>query len=399
MSQQPTHLDNFIKHLSTALAQNTFVKMSLGNYKGSTPELKNIYVKPVLIKNETRLSFNYRYKTKDVTKNYAIQEGIDLLAEGLHSDFRISTFNTIDQEFQYEILPSGKSVLRNKPLAQKGSVAIAHNREKKRFINAKFANYLQALRISDQNGIVYHNAQDKFKQINHYIELLAPLVHSVKGGIKNVVDMGSGKGYLTFALYDFLSNQLKLDAKVTGVEYRPDLVKLCNEIATNCGFDGLNFVEGSIESFVVEKIDLLIALHACDTATDDAIAKGIHGNAQLIVVAPCCHKQIRKEIEKAKVKNDVSFLTKHGIFLERQAEMTTDGLRAMYLEYAGYKTKVFEFISDAHTSKNVMIVATKKAEESEQTKRDRQAKILADIEEVKSNFGIKNHHLGWLLKL
>ncbi|MFC0182914.1 SAM-dependent methyltransferase [Pseudarcicella hirudinis] len=206
--------------------------------------------------------------------------------------------------------------------------------------------------------------------------------------------MGSGKGYLTFALYDYLHNVLKLNTEITGVEYRQDMVDLCNRIAGKSGFNQLNFVQGTIEEFESEHINLLIALHACDTATDDAIYKGIRAGAELIVVAPCCHKQIRREIEKNKAENELNFLTKYGIFLERQAEMVTDGIRALILEYFGYKTKVFEFISDAHTPKNVLVVGIKSKERD-----DKKAGILKKIQETKTYFGIDYHHLERLLKL
>lgn len=213
--------------------------------------------------------------------------------------------------------------------------------------------------------------------------------------------MGSGKGYLTFALYDYLHSVLKLETEVVGVEYRQDMVDLCNQVAVKSAFDRLNFVQGTIEDHNAEHVNLLIALHACDTATDDAIFKGIKANAELIVVAPCCHKQIRREIEQNKVKNDVSFLTKYGIFLERQAEMVTDGIRALILEYFGYKTKVFEFISDAHTPKNVLVVGVKKSLKSlvGSPKIEEQKAILEKIKASKEYFGIGYHHLEKLLEL
>ncbi len=392
------HFLTFIRCLLESVKEQKLLKLSLGNYKGLEPDLKNIYIKPVVIKNEQKLSFNYRYKTKDITKNFLPDEALSLIEEFLTADFKIATLTTVDQEFQFEILSSGKSVLRTKILNNKGAVITTHNKEKNRLITAS-SNYLHALKITDANGNIYNNAQDKFKQINRYVEILAPLINELNIQKSfNVVDMGAGKGYLTFALYDYLVNSLKTQAYVKGIEFRQDLVDICNLIAKQSGFQNLSFEQGTIQNYQ-GPTDLLIALHACDTATDDAIAKGILGNAQLIIVAPCCHKQIRKEIEKSKVKNDVNFLTKHGIFLERQAEMTTDGLRAMYLEYAGYKTKVFEFISDAHTPKNVMIVGVKKNEESEQSKTENQVKLLATIKEAKSYFGIEKHHLGSLMGL
>ena len=200
------------------------------------------------------------------------------------------------------------------------------------------------------------------------------------------------KGYLTFALYDYLTNILQKNASIIGVEFRPDMVELCNEIAQKTGFEKLSFIQGTIEDYDSQETDILIALHACDTATDDAISKGISAQADLIVVAPCCHKQIRREMEKNKAKNDLDFLTKYGIFLERQAEMVTDGIRALILEYFGYKTKVFEFISDAHTPKNVLIVGIKG-----KTNPKKQVEILAKIKGIKEYFGIGYHHLERLI--
>ena len=178
------------------------------------------------------------------------------------------------------------------------------------------------------------------------------------------------------------------------------MVGLCNTVAKKSGFKKLNFAQGTIQDYDAENVNLLIALHACDTATDDAIFKGIKAGAELIVVAPCCHKQIRREIEKNKVNNDVSFLTKYGIFLERQAEMVTDGIRALILEYFGYKTKVFEFISDAHTPKNVLVVGIKSLNPLKGTSEEkRKAEILQKIKASKAYFGIGYHHLERLLDL
>jgi SAM-dependent methyltransferase len=262
-------------------------------------------------------------------------------------------------------------------------------------ILAKDNLYLHELGLTDEQGTVFKNAQDKYKQINQYIEILSSLIKELpQGTIKNVVDMGSGKGYLTFALYDYLLNHQQ-KANVVGVEFRKDLVDLCNKIAVNAKFEQLSFVEGTIESYDTEAIDLLIALHACDTATDDAIYKGIMANASLIVVAPCCHKQIRREIEKGKAQNELNFLTKHGIFLERQAEMVTDGLRALMLEYFGYKTKVFEFVSDVHTPKNVLVVGIKNKDKGTKSKDE----ILQKIKDTKAYFGIGYHHLERLLEI
>jgi SAM-dependent methyltransferase len=387
--------------LKTCIAEKNLVKLSLGNYQGNDKELKNLYVKLVKIKRVDRLSFNYRYKTRDIFKNLALEEGLSLIIKLLSNDFRIATLFTVSKEIIIEHDKKGAIRIRERELNVKLEPKLTHDKEKKRLISPNANSYLHLLKITDVDGNVFKNAQDKYKQINQYIEILSSLIKELPTGtIKNVVDMGSGKGYLTFALYDYLHQQLNLKAKVTGVEFREDLVSLCNDIAKQSDFGQLNFVKGTIEGFDVKEINLLIALHACDTATDDAIFKGIDAGAELIVVAPCCHKQIRREIEKNKVKNDVSFLTKYGIFLERQAEMVTDGMRALILEYHGYKTKVFEFISDAHTPKNVLVVGVKPLNPLKGTSEaKRKEEILQKIKETKTYFGIDYHHLERLLGL
>lgn len=395
------YIEQFIAALKESFDAGTFVKVSFGNYKGTEEALKQLLIRRVVIKREDKLAFTYRYKTRDVMKNYSLDEAISLISTYLDNGFKIGTLFTTAKDLILEELNNGKVVIRENQASNKEASSASHDKEKTRLIKAGSKPYLTELKITDADGKVFKNAQDKFRQINHYIEILSTLIKELPAGtIKKVADMGSGKGYLTFALYDYLHSVLKLDSEVVGVEYRQDMVDLCNQVAAKSAFTQLNFIQGTIEDYQAADVNLLIALHACDTATDDAIYKGIKANAELIVVAPCCHKQIRREIEKNKVKNDVSFLTKYGIFLERQAEMVTDGIRALILEYFGYKTKVFEFISDAHTPKNVLVVGVKKAESLKtKVESERQAEILEKIKASKAYFGIDYHHLERLLEL
>lgn len=379
----------FVSEVINSFENDSLVKLSLGNYRGADESLKNIYAKKVRIKQEARLSLTFRHKTRDITKNHTLEEFTGLLLQWLNSDFRVATLQTLSMDVIFEVHPSGKVTLKRKAVKEREAPAQQHDKHKSRLISPSGKGYLHELKITDQQGNVYHNTQDKFRQINHYIDILSSLIKEIHPGKHlKVVDMGSGKGYLTFALYDYLKNVLKLEPEVTGVEFREDLVTLCNGIAQRAGFDGLVFEEGTIDQFESAGTNVLIALHACDTATDDAIFKGIQAGSELIVVAPCCHKQIRRQIEKRNVANDVNFLTRHGIFLERQAEMVTDGIRALVLEYFGYKTKVFEFISDAHTPKNVLVVGIK-GRQDEKSK----AAALEKIRDAKQFFGIEYHHL------
>jgi SAM-dependent methyltransferase len=197
---------------------------------------------------------------------------------------------------------------------------------------------------------------DKFRQIEKFAEILGHLVIEAplpKEGILRVFDMGCGKGYLTFAACELLGSR----AEVVGVEARQELVDFCNKTAAEHGFGPrLAFRKGSISDTDVDGANVLIALHACDTATDDALSKAIKADTTLVIVAPCCQKEIRPQVIPPPV---LSASLKHGIFEERHAEFATDALRALLLEWSGYKTRVIEFISTEHTAKNLMITAIK----------------------------------------
>lgn len=370
--------------LHESLQEGRFVKLALGHYKGREEGLKQIHARRIMVKRQEVLSLTYRYKTRDIVKNYPFAEAEDLIGGLLGGDFLTATLFTVDFDLAYD---GQKNTLTKKPATQQ-ETSLDHDRSKTRQLGAE-APWLHLLGITDKDGKVRKDAQDKFRQIDKYIETLSAQLKNIdlSRGVR-VADMGAGKGYLTFALYDYLTRKLGVKAEVTGVEYRADLVALCNKIAGQCDYNGLKFIQGTIADYRAKDINVLIALHACDTATDDAIAKGIKAGAELIVVAPCCHKQIRREIEAHKAKNPLDFLLRHGTFLERQAEMVTDGLRALLLEYEGYGTKVFEFISDAHTPKNVMIVALR----NPKAKRH-DPSLLAKIGETKAYFGITRHHL------
>ncbi len=377
-----------------AIEAGSFVQLSLGNYAGQEEGLKGITVRKVMIRHTEKLSFTFRFRTRDIVKNHDPGPAMELVARYLAEGFRAATLFTLTGDLIYQA-GKGQATLKRKAPSRHVLPEAAHDKRKQRRIEAGGQPFLAALKITDRDGKVLKHAQDKYRQINHYVEILSKLLDEVPGHeVIRVTDMGSGKGYLTFALYEYLTNVLGRRAEVTGVEFRPDLVALCNEVAGASGFDGLKFVEGTIQAHDSAGTHMLIALHACDTATDDAIFKGISAGADLIVVAPCCHKQVRREMEKSRVQNDLHFLTDYGIFMERQAEMVTDGLRALILEYFGYKTKVFEFISDVHTPKNAMITAVKSRGKMPEAKRQ---EVLRKIRDAKVFFGVGYHHLERML--
>lgn len=372
--------------LRSALDDETFIKLTLSQYKGGDKTLKNIYARKAIIKREARLSFTYRHKTNDITKNYGLDEGISLIERALIADFDGATLFTTDYDL---VLDKGR--LKTAKPSQAQPAQAGHDRVKNRMIEATGAPYLHALKITDEKGSVYKTAQDKFRQINKYVEIISPLAKEMGvERLKKIIDIGSGKGYLTFALYDYL-HKSGFETQVTGVEYRADMVALCNKIAGDSQFAFLNFVQASAQDYDCSGADAIIALHACDTATDDAIAKGVKAGAEIIVVAPCCHKQIRREMENAKSWDGLDCIFKHGIYRERMAETITDALRGLMLEYHGYTVKIFEFISSEHTAKNIMIVGTKVQDAQLRPEK------LDEIQAMKARFGIERHYLEQFL--
>jgi len=372
--------------LSNSVQNNEFVKLTLSKPIKKGDGLPNVYVRLVKIKGAEMLQFTYRYTTNDQVKNYTLQEALKELEILLMDHFRAATLFTLSNDLLVFISKKKKVSYKKNAPSFKNKLPETHDKPKQKIASGAYLHYLG---VTDKNGKVIHKMADKYRQINKYLEIIEGLLKSTQlpKHIK-IVDMGSGKGYLTFALYDYLVNHKKYNATVTGIELRASLVNYCNDIAKKCDFKNLNFVAQPIQEYENNKIDILIALHACDTATDDALFKGMSAHAALIITAPCCHKQIRQQVKGIEQKSP---LLKYGIFKERQFEMVTDTIRALILEKNKYNTKVFEFISNEHTRKNVMLVGTKSSKKVDS------AKIDQKIEGLKESFGIKNHYLETLV--
>jgi hypothetical protein len=353
-----------------------------------------VYFRTVSLKKGVHISANFRYQTRDEVKNYSAEAAFLVLREILGTVLLHADLFTSTGDYSLQITPGGKALFIQKKASQAAATTLEHNREKKRLIRPT-APWLHTLGITNIRGEVLANAQDKWRQINKYLEIIQSLLDEKPlPNDPHVADMGSGKGYLTFALYDFLTNVLGLNPVVTGIELRSNLVELCRKTARESNFTGLHFVTQNISTYQPDRLDMLIALHACDTATDLALATGILNQAKIIVAAPCCHKQIRKEML---AQNELAPILQHGILAERQAEILTDGIRALLLEAEGYQTKVFEFISSEHTAKNVMITAIKPENDRSGARQMRREKALAQTTALKTGFGIKEHFLEHLL--
>ena len=373
--------------MRSAVGDGSLVKLTLGKPSGDDPTLENLFVRPVVLKSGQKLAFVWRHATRDVTKNHDPKEALDILEPLLGKDFLDAHLFTSTGTVQLET-GNGTSRIRLMAKAKANAVPTGHDRQKRRMIAAD-APWLRALGVTDPGGRPVSDMADKFRQIQKFGEILGHLIKEAplpKERVLRVFDMGCGKGYLTFATSELLGGR----AHVRGIEMRQDLVDFCNRTALEQGFaDRLSFGVGSIAETEAGDADVLIALHACDTATDDALAKGVSAGAALLVVAPCCQKEVRAQIVPPPI---LKASLRHGIFVERQAEFVTDALRALLLEWAGYSTRVIEFISTEHTAKNTMITAVKARPRGDEA-------VAGSIREMAAFYGIKHHalarHLGF----
>ncbi|MBQ5688758.1 MAG: SAM-dependent methyltransferase, partial [Bacteroidales bacterium] len=339
-------------------------------------------------------------------KNYDAEQTLEIINQLVPNVFLNASLFTLTEDVTLLISKKGKATVMTKAVKKQREQNVQHDKVKNRLINTDNPWWFK-LGLTTREGKVTADMQHKFKQICKYVEIVDGVMKNVKfDGKIRIADMGAGKGYLTFALYEYLTQRCKYDIEMEGVEIRPDLVVKINEIIKESNLKDFRFVESSIEDYKTQSLrdpktqsmsdsatlrlcdsttlDVLIALHACNTATDDAIIKGIESGAKLVICAPCCHKQIRQEMEKSKV---VDPITRYGIFLERQAVMITDAIRALIMEYYGYKTQVMEFIEMEHTPKNILLVGRKS-----DIPVDKEA-ILKQIEDLKKQYGIEKHYL------
>jgi SAM-dependent methyltransferase len=379
--------EEFFRLLNDSASNGTFVKLTLGRYHGADDTLRKLHVRPVVLRAGPHWSFTWHHATVDITKNHPPAEALTQIQALVGSDFGTANLFTTTQDAQLEFPSDGKAWL--KVVAHEASALPSekHDHKKARPI-APGSPWLQSLGVTTAGGLVREGMSAKFKQINRFVELLAPLVQEAPLPTDRpieVADMGCGKGYLTFATWQHLHDVAKTSAHVRGIELRPELVELCNATARKCGCDGLEFAAGAIADTAINPLDVLIALHACDTATDDAIARGINAHASLIVVAPCCHKELSPQLIAPAV---LAPALRHGIFHERHAEFVTDALRVLLLEWAGYDTRAFEFISTEHTAKNLMIAAVRRA-----TTFDREAAALR-VREFAGFYGVRRQQLA-----
>lgn len=375
----------FIEKLRAAFDTGTFVKLTLSAPRNPLAAPRNVYGRLVELRQGHCLSMVWRYATRDETKNVPLAEAAAVVEELLRTIFAGAHLFTTTGDFAWRERAGLKAHRPRFTVAP----ALEHDRVKPRPVNA--ARYLALLGVTNAAGEARPGMTDKLRQIQRFVEILGHLVaaSTLRDARElRAVDLGAGKGYLTFAAYDFFQSR-NVQIEMTGVESRDELVTLANRVAHEVGFEGLKFLAGAIGNFDPgAPLDLLLALHACDTATDDALYLGIRSGAALIVAAPCCHREVRPHVDPPGVLAPV---WRHGILAERSAEIVTDALRALLLEIHGYKAEVFEFISPEHTSKNLMIAAQRRAQPRDA------GPLRAQFRELMQFHGIREQRLARLL--
>ncbi len=389
--------ERFLHLLGLALAGGRLNKLLLSGPVGDDEDVERLTVRAIELRGEPALSFLWRHRTKDVTKNHAPEAAQAEIAALLGTRFRNAHLHTPTEEVQFAVSRKGRETLRVTRVDTVTALPpAAHDKAKHRPLEMArpvwSALGLTHL-VKGEPALVPAMAR-KWKQINRFVEILSAAVQEAELlGPVRVADFGSGKGYLTFAVHDWLRAH-GLAPRVTGIELRDDMVKLCNAVIDDEQLDGIRFDQGDVRTQAVQPLDVMIALHACDIATDYALHVGLQSGARIIMSSPCCHKELRPQMTLPTVLRP---MLQHGIHLGQEAEMVTDSLRALLLESQGYRTQVFEFVALEHTSKNKMILAVKAQGAAADALAARRPELLAQIAEIKRFYGLREQRLERLL--
>lgn len=353
-----------LQSLFTDCLNETLIRVILSNPSSKDGVIK-ICARPML-KNKSLLFQIEEYtKTQVFHKNLTAGDAGSYLTGKLSSDTSSQTASFKNalvetQSFTANVLVSKKGTITIKKKmnasAKQPKISLSHNRKKKYILEEGIpVPFLIDLGVMTQNGSIVNAHYDKFRQINRFLEYIEDILPSLPTGRElRILDFGCGKSYLTFAIYYYLKVLKGYPVRITGLDLKEDVIRHCNELAVKYGYDKLEFLCGDIAYYDgCSQVDMVVTLHACDTATDYALAKAVGWGAKVILSVPCCQHELNKQM-----KNDLlSPVLHYGILKERMAALMTDGLRAQILEANGYRTQILEFIDMAHTPKNLLIRA------------------------------------------
>lgn len=355
------YINNYIKNDETVLT------MTASNPR-DREKIQRLKIRPVRKKEKLLYQAESFVGTKVFHKNVEADKLADFVADAMENDFRQLEAKTDRHSLTVLVSKKGKFTIKEKVLAapNQNSVhtdkpAFLHNKEKQYILPQDTpVPFLVELGVQTAKGKIVNAKYDKFRQINRYLEFVRDILPALEyedGKTLNIIDFGCGKSYLTFALYYYLKVMNQYDIRVTGLDLKQDVIESCQALADKFGYDGLKFLVGDISTYEgAKQVDMVVTLHACDTATDYALAKAVGWNAKVILSVPCCQHELNKQIKCPKLAP----VLKYGIIKERMAALMTDAIRANLLENQGYDTQLLEFIDMENTPKNLLIRAVKK---------------------------------------
>lgn len=350
-------MDNLLSDLKKIINQEFFIQGTLSNVKKGIEESFNkVSIKPFSSKQGILYQITYVYDKKVTHQNVDVEALLQEIKSLLETTFRNAMFYTKEADIHVMTSKRGSvKILNKKPTKQLKSLE-SHNRKKKYIIEeGEDCDFLIHLGIMSNNRRVHAKKFDKFKQINKFLEIVEnSLEHLDNQKTINIIDFGCGKAYLTFALYYYLVKRKNYTVNIIGLDLKEDVIDYCNQVAEELNYVGLTFLKGDIKDYDATKdVDMVITLHACDTATDAALSKAVTWGAKVILSVPCCQHELYNQIQ-----NDVlEPMLKHGLIKERLSSLVTDSMRTCILEMKGYEVVVIEFIDMEHTPKNLMIKA------------------------------------------
>lgn len=331
-----------------------------GQKNKSEDKAVKVRIRPVILKNEIEYQVSEFVGRKVLHSNHSAADVKKKIIDYMTEDFKQAQINMTDAAATILSSKSKTLTCKYKKAGQlKAQRDLSHNRTKKYIIQeGKPVAFMIDLGVMGQDGKIIRTRYDKFRQINRFLEYIEDILPKLdKERELTIIDFGCGKSYLTFAMYYYLHELKEYDIRIIGLDLKKDVIRHCNELSEKYGYEKLRFLEGDIADYTgVNKVDMVVTLHACDTATDYALAKAVGWDAKVILSVPCCQHELNRQI-----KNEIlEPILKYGLLKERMAALITDGLRAQYLERAGYEAQILEFIDMEHTPKNILIRAVKK---------------------------------------
>lgn len=318
-------------------------------------------LRPVMIKDELCFQLECYRGNQVFHRNVSAAEAMEEMGKAMEDSFRQLDVKTMDFQAVALVSKKGKITIKKKKSGGEKAkeLSLSHNRAKKYILEeGKQVPFLVDLGVQTQDGRIVKSRYDKFRQINRFLEFIADIMPILpKDRCVRIIDFGCGKSYLTFAMYYYLHELCGLDIRVTGLDLKKEVIRHCQELADKYGYEGLEFLQGDIADYSgEEKVDMVVTLHACDTATDYALYKAVRWNAEVILSVPCCQHEMNRQIACDILKPAL----KYGLVKERMSALLTDALRGNLLEEAGYDTQLLEFIDMEHTPKNILIRAVKR---------------------------------------